>query len=93
MSLFDDYVESQDLDQLYDLAADNIYGWLLCPCERHMFYIGVAAGVVAGFSPRLVLHTAVQILIDELADEQRELPEGVDILRLNTLAATLWPDG
>jgi hypothetical protein len=90
-SLYDDYVESQDLDELYDLAADNLWAWLCCPCDRHMFFIGVAAGTVQGFGPGLVVSTAIQIIIDELADDTRELPESVDVLRIHTLMATLWP--
>jgi hypothetical protein len=92
MTIDDDYVDSQNLDELYDMAADNIYAWLDCPCDRHMFYIGVAVGTVIGFGPSLVLPTAVQILTDELADESRELPAGVDVLALHSLIPTLLAD-
>jgi hypothetical protein len=92
VSAWDDYVESQDLDELYDIAADNVYAWLCCPCDRHMFYIGVSVGTVIGFGPSLVLDTAVRIVAAELADEERDLPEGVDVLALHSLIPTLWPD-
>jgi hypothetical protein len=87
----DGYIDGQDLDELYDLAADNVYEWLCCPCDRHMFFIGVAAGTVAGFTPRLVIDTAIRILRDELADDTREIPAGIDLLALNSLLETLWP--
>jgi hypothetical protein len=47
---------------------------------------------VIGFGPSLVLDTAVRIVAAELADEERDLPEGVDVLALHSLIPTLWPD-
>jgi len=92
MSLYDDYVESQDLDELYDQAAENVWIWLHCPCDRHMFFVGVTAGNVQGFSCRLVIQTAIQIITDKLDDDTRELPDDVDVLRLAELERTVWPD-
>jgi hypothetical protein len=80
-----------ETNEQFDLVADNVWQWLCCPCDRHMFYIGLAVDAVAGFAPRLVIETATRMIRDELADDERELPEGVDVLALNTLQSTLFP--
>jgi hypothetical protein len=85
--------DEDEAREQWELAADNVWAWLCCPCDRHMFYVGLAVDGVTGFAPRLVIETATKMIRDELADDTRELPEGVDVLALNTLLPTLFlPD-
>jgi|SRR5215472_6097099 len=86
-------IDEEEVDEAWRAATDNVWDWLCCPCDRCMFHIGLAAAWVPGFAPRLVVEQAVKTIAAELADDDRDLPEGVDILALNTLMPTLFPPG
>jgi hypothetical protein len=91
-SIVEDYIEAQDLDELYELAAGNLWAWVCCPCPGHMFMLGVAAGTVIGYGPSMVLDAATQIVRECIASGELDLSDGVDVLVLNDLARRLIPE-
>ena len=80
----------EEINEAFDLAADNAWDWLCCPCDVHLFYAGVACGSVEGFAPRYVLDAAAKHLGELIANGELDIPEGVDPFKLNDLVKDLY---
>ena len=87
----DDFIPDPDIDDAFDLVADNALDWWSCPCDVHLFYLGVAAGQVEGFAPRYTVGAAAKHLAQLIADDELDLPQGVDPFRLKDLVQALYP--
>jgi hypothetical protein len=90
-SIREDYIDSQDLDQLLDDATGALWQYLACPCPRCAYWLGVACGGIVGYSPAYIGEAARKILADRFTDDEAEIPPGADLLAVND-ATQLWAD-
>jgi hypothetical protein len=40
-----DDLTAEELNDAYELAAENVLAWLECRCDMHLWYVGVACYV------------------------------------------------
>ena len=86
----EDYIAEQDLDEMYEHAADNLEAWLAHPCAAHLFWVGCSVGAVLGFDPMQTLEAAADIVRRRIDAGDLVLPPGSTPFVIADLELMVW---